>query len=73
MSQQSKQMSAVESLTNTVVGFVLALVTWQLVGPLFGYVVNIHDNLIITSLFTVVSIIRGYIVRRFFNYVGSKE
>ncbi len=69
---QSKTFSALESVTNQVTGFVLALITWQIVGPWFGYVVTLHDNLAITTIFTLVSLGRGYVVRRIFNKLGDR-
>jgi low affinity Fe/Cu permease len=64
---QTKLVSLIEQLLNVASGFVLSVLVWQMVGPLFGYEVTIASNLGITSIFTVVSVIRGYIWRRFFN------
>lgn len=68
---QSKLGSLVEQVLNTASGFVLSLVIWQTIGPLFGYHVTLHDNLYITAIFTVASILRGYLWRRFFNRRSS--
>ena len=65
---QTRLESLLEAIINTVIGFVLALGTWQfIVAPLMGYVVTMKDNLLITGIFTVVSVSRGYVLRRFFN------
>jgi hypothetical protein len=64
---QSKLISLIEQLLNVGSGFLLSLVVWQVVGPWFGYEVTLSANLGITSIFTVVSIVRGYVWRRFFN------
>jgi uncharacterized membrane protein len=64
---QSRLASLIEQTLNVASGFVISLVIWQLVGPAMGYAVSMGDNLIITSIFTVVSIARGYLWRRYFN------
>jgi len=64
---QSRRMSAVEAVANVVVGFGLAIATQVVVFPLFGLVASIGDNLAIGAIFTVVSIVRSYVLRRVFN------
>lgn len=65
---QTKLESLLEASANTAIGFVVAFLTWQLIAaPLMGYEVTFRDNLIITSIFTVASVVRGYLCRRFFN------
>ena len=64
---QSKKMSAVESISNIAVGMGVALVTQLIVFPLFGLEVTFGDNLAILSIFTAVSFIRSYCLRRVFN------
>jgi len=65
---QTKLESFIESSTNTAIGFGTAFLTWQFIAaPYMGYRVTLHDNLVITSIFTVVSVLRGYLCRRFFN------
>lgn len=64
---QSRRGSVVEALASTFVGFWVSFAAWRLIGPLLGYHVSVSDNFIITGLFTVISVVRGYLVRRFFN------
>ena len=64
---QSKKHSFIESLLNTVVGFLISLLVQLLIYPILNIPVTIFQNIIITSVFTIVSIIRGYIIRRYFN------
>jgi hypothetical protein len=64
---QSRLSSLIEQVLNVASGFIISLIVWQTVGPLMGYSVTLGDNLIITAIFTVVSIIRGYLWRRYFN------
>ena len=62
--KQSRLMSLVESLTNVLVGYGVAVVTQMLVFPLFGLAVTVTENLLIGLVFTVVSIVRSYALRR---------
>jgi hypothetical protein len=62
-------MSAVESVTNVAVGFGVAVATQALVFPLFGIHATMGEHLAIGALFTVVSVIRSYVLRRFFEAV----
>lgn len=64
---QSRKMSLVESLTNVLVGYGVAVATQWAVFPLFGLHTTLHENLVIGLIFTVVSIIRSYVLRRAFE------
>ena len=64
---QSRWMSLVESVTNIVVGYCLAVLTQVLVFPLFGLSVSLSENLGIGAVFTVVSLVRSFVLRRIFN------
>lgn len=69
---QTKLQSLLESCLNIGSGFVISLIVWSyLVVPVWGLQVNMVDNLNITALFTVVSVIRSYVWRRFFNFVHN--
>lgn len=64
---QSRLRSFVESVTNVVIGYTVALLTQILVFPLFDINIPMSDNVLIGIIFTFVSIARSYIIRRFFN------
>lgn len=71
---QTRLNSLVEQLLNVGSGFVLAMFIQQLViTPLWGLQTSIADNLAITTVFTVVSVARGYGWRRFFNHRLNKN
>ena len=61
--KQSRLMSLVESLANVLVGYGVAVATQMVVFPLFGLAVTVTENLLIGLIFTVVSIVRGYVLR----------
>jgi len=65
--KQSRLMSLVESLANVLVGYGVAVATQMLVFPLFGLAVTVTENLLIGLIFTVVSIVRSYALRRGFE------
>ena len=67
---QSKRESMIESLTSTTIGIIIGIVLNLTILPIFGYPVSLSDSLWISVIFTIVSIIRSYVIRRFFN---SKE
>ena len=66
---QLKRHSAIESFTNVAVGYGVALASQLVVFPLFNIKVTIQDNLAIGAFFTVISLIRSYILRRIFTRI----
>lgn len=64
---QTKSQSAVESVANVAIGYVVSLVANATILPLFGFVVSMSDNLSIGAIYTSISIARSYMVRRIFN------
>lgn len=66
---QSKRGSLIEQVCNVGSGFFVAFLVWQCIAaPLYGIDLSLRNNLGITLIFTVVSILRGYVWRRVFNY-----
>jgi hypothetical protein len=71
--KQSRAMSLVEAVTNVVVGFLLALLTQVAIFPLFGLALSVLDNLLISSIFTAVSLLRSFTLRRMFEAVRMQQ
>ena len=70
---QRRVVSMVETCANVGVGFVVSLAFWTwFIVPLFALPVDRGQNLQIVALFTVLAIVRGYVVRRTFNWMGSR-
>lgn len=65
--KQTKLESLLESVVNILIGYFVALISQIVVFPLVGIEVPITTNLIIGFWFTVISLIRSYIIRRWFN------
>ncbi|MDD2721632.1 MAG: hypothetical protein PHH47_10035 [Gallionella sp.] len=64
---QTRKHSLLESLVNVALGYGIALAAQLTIFPMFGIHISFQDNLLIGALFTVVSIVRSYALRRLFN------
>lgn len=64
---QTKAQSAVESAANVSIGYCVSLVANATILPLFGISISTADNLAIGAIYTAISIVRSYCVRRAFN------
>ena len=67
---QTKKQSFIETLTSVFVGWLIGVILNLTILPLFDYNITVVDSLWVSLIFTVVSVIRGYVIRRTFN---SKE
>ena len=65
--KQSKLESFFESLLNVVIGYGVALCSQLVIFPMFGVFIPFSANLIIGFWFTLISIVRSYTIRRWFN------
>ena len=64
---QTRLMSLIETLANIIIGYFLAVGTQVLLFPIFGLEVTFKDNLAIGMVFTVISFLRNYCLRRIFS------
>lgn len=64
---QTRIGSLFESAVNIVIGYFVALLSQLLVFPMFGIDVPLSTNLWIGAWFTVISLVRSYVIRRWFN------
>ena len=60
-------MSMVEAAANVVIGYAIAVATQVVVFPIFGIHITLADDLAIGLVFAVVSLARGFILRRVFE------
>ena len=65
--KQTKSKSAVEAITNTVVGLVTSFLIQIMIYPILDIDVTFGENIIITLVFFIASFGRSYIIRRIFN------
>lgn len=64
---QSRRGSMLESVINVLVGYGVAVGAQLMIFPLFGVNLPIGDNMLIAVLFTAVSLVRSYCIRRVMN------
>lgn len=69
---QSRKGSAFEAFVNIAVGLVISVIANHLIFPLFGFVPSLSQNIAITFIYTAISFIRSYCLRRVFNYFGAR-
>ena len=62
---QSKKDSLIESLTSTTIGWLIGVILNLTILPLFDYDITVVDSLWVSLIFTAVSVIRSYVIRRF--------
>lgn len=75
---QHRADSFMEAVVNQTVGFIIAMATYVfIINPLFDLQSSAAESFWITSIFTVISVIRGYVIRRLFDgktiYVGVRD
>ena len=64
---QTKIQSLIESFINILIGYITAILSQLLIFPLFNINLPIQDNLLIGLYFTLISLVRSYVIRRYFN------
>jgi hypothetical protein len=64
---QSKWHSAIESLTNVAIGYGVALASQLLIFPFYDIDISLQDNIAIGVWFTLISLVRSYVIRRYFT------
>ncbi len=65
--EQSKLSSLIESLINILIGYVVALLSQLAIFPMVGIHIPLSTNLEIGAWFTLISLVRSYVIRRWFN------
>lgn len=65
--QQTKLTSLIETLLNTLIGFGISFIGWPIAAAMTGVNYTHGQHWAIVAFFTVLSIARGYVIRRFFN------
>lgn len=73
VSGQTRAHSCAEAVVNIAVGFGVSVVITAIVLPAYGHPVSLTENLQITLIFTVASLLRSYALRRFFNHLTTQK
>lgn len=70
---QSRLASLLEAKANVAFGYVVSVAAGQFIYPLFDASITLTDNMGITLFFTVLSLARTYLTRRFFNWLQTRK
>lgn len=70
--KQTKRASFIEALLNVAIGYGVALASQIIVFPWFGIHIGIPENIVIGLVFTGISIVRSFDVRRLFEQLRVK-
>ena len=71
MTSQTRSMSLVESVANTGAGFLVSLVLQISLFSLMSIETTTSQNILMSGVFTVASLVRGYVMRRVFVWWQS--
>lgn len=64
---QSRLSSFIEAWFNVAIGFAINFIANLTILPLIGFHISVSQNLFIGVLYTLISVIRSYTIRRWFN------
>jgi hypothetical protein len=64
---QSRLSSLIEAVFNVIIGFTINFTANMLLFPLFGWHISASQNIALGAIYTVISICRSYVIRRWFN------
>jgi hypothetical protein len=70
---QSRCMSMIEVATNITIGLVVSFIIQIAIFKLYDINISVTQNIEITIWFTVISIIRSYLIRRWFNSMKGNK
>ena len=66
---QRKTHSLIESICNIIVGYSINLLANFVIFPLWGWHITLKQNIEIGVIYTIISLLRSYCLRRLFNKV----
>ena len=70
---QSKKHSIIESCTNIIIGYFVALGSQLIILPSFDVHITFKENLLMGVYFTLISLTRSYVLRRVFNSITIRR
>ena len=70
---QTRTHSMIEALANVAIGYGINVVANMLILPLFGFKVSVSDAAGMGLIFTGISIVRSYGLRRLFNFIHIRR
>lgn len=70
---QLKKHSLFEAITNIFVGYTVNMLANFVIFPLWGWSITIRQNIEIGIVYTVISLIRSYLLRRAFTHLTERS
>ena len=64
---QTRLGSFIEAWINVAIGFGINFIANLLIFPLFGFHITLGENFVMGILYTAISVVRSYTIRRWFN------
>jgi uncharacterized membrane protein (DUF485 family) len=64
---QSRKESLIEACINVGIGFCVSFMVQIITFPVFGIHVSMGTHIGVITVFTITSILRSYVIRRWFN------
>lgn len=71
--KDSKLRSFIEVMTNLILWLIFAVLIQHYTFPLFWIEMDLDTNLKLALIFKIVSVIKWYRVRRFFNFYNNRK
>ena len=65
---QTKKQSALEAIMNILFGYSVNFTANMFILPMFGFDISIGQNMALGVLYTLISFVRSYIIRRYYNW-----
>lgn len=72
ITSESRIAAAIEAGASTLVGFFVSILSGYFIYPLFGWEATVVDVTGLTAIFTAISYVRSYAVRRLFVWFKAK-
>lgn len=72
-SGQTHKHSLIESVSNVLIGYTIAIISQTVIFPLYGIHITVLQNMQMGLWFTIISIIRSYCLRRWFNRITIRS
>ena len=70
---QTRRQSLNEAFANILVGYTVNMMANFTIFPWFGWVITMEQNLLIGVFYTIISLVRSYGLRRFYNWYHGRE
>jgi len=64
---QTRLGSFIEAIINVIIGFAINYTANMLIFPMFGFHITPGANFLMGCIYTVISVVRSYTIRRWFN------